>query len=178
LGSDTNNSWVATIKNNFKQQDSCLYEIPTVPIHRRLRRCGVFPGFRPGRNVRSGHAHERRVRCSALRRFEANQRFYRQRSRTDVVKFIRQAVLRRYKGAVLADESSGSQISYDNVTEVFTVDGGPQNRSLSNPTGRVRTLLSPRNPLPAAGSAPVSTPAVGSSPSLRSSPALGASDKK
>ncbi len=99
-------------------------------------------------------------------------------SRTDVVKFIRQAVLRRYKGAVLADESSGSQISYDNVTDVFTVDGGPQNRSLSNPTGRVRTLLSPRNPLPAAGSAPVSTPAVGSSPSLRSSPALGASEKK
>ena len=99
-------------------------------------------------------------------------------SRTDVVKFIRQAVLRRYKGAQLADESSGSQISYDNVTDVFTVDGGPQNRSLTNPTGRVRTLLSPRNTLSAAGSAPVSTPAVGSSPSLRSSPALGASDKK
>ncbi len=99
-------------------------------------------------------------------------------SRTDVVKFIRQAVLRRYKGALLADESSGSQISYDNVTGVLTADGGPQNRSLSNPTGRVRTLLSPRNALSGAGSAPVSTPAVGSSPSLRSSPALGASDKK
>jgi len=99
-------------------------------------------------------------------------------SRTDVVKFIRQAVLRRYKGAQLTDESSGSQIKYDNVTDVFTVDGGPQNRSLTNPTGRVRSLLSPRNALPAVGSAPVSTPAVGASPSLRSSPALGASGKK
>ncbi len=99
-------------------------------------------------------------------------------SRTDVVKFTRQAVLRRYKGAQLADESTGSQITYDNVTDVFTVDGGPQNRSLTNPTGRVRSLLSPRNTLPVAGSASVSTPAVGSSPSLRSSPALGASDKK
>ncbi len=99
-------------------------------------------------------------------------------SRTDVVKFIRQAVLRRYKGAVLADESTGSQINYDNVTDVFTVDGGPQNRSLTNPSGRVRSLLSPRNAVSAAGSTPVSTPAVGSSPSLRSSPALGASDKK
>ena len=99
-------------------------------------------------------------------------------SRTDVVKFIRQAVLRRYKGAQLADESSGSQITYDNVTDVFKVDGGPQNRSLTNPTGRVRSLLSPRNAVPTADSAPVSTPAVGSSPSLRSSPTLGASDKK
>ena len=87
-------------------------------------------------------------------------------------------MLRRYKGAQLADESTGSQITYDHVTEVFKVDGGPQNRSLSNPTGRVRALLSPRNTLPAAGSAPISTPAVGSSPSLRSSPALGAGDKK
>ncbi len=99
-------------------------------------------------------------------------------SRTDVVKFIRQAVLRRYRGAVLADESSGWQIIYDNMTDVFKVDGGPQNRSLSNPTGRVRTLLSPRTAVPAAGSAHVSTPAVGSSPSLRPSSALGTSDKK
>ena len=101
-------------------------------------------------------------------------------SRTDVVKFIRQAVLRRYKGAVLADESTGSQITYDNVTDVFTVDGGPQNRSLTNPTGRVRTLLSPRNPVSGTASAPTA-PTVGSGsiqPSLRLSPALGAGDKK
>ena len=96
-------------------------------------------------------------------------------SRQDVVKFIRQAVLRRYNGAVLADETTGSQINYDNKTDVFTVDGGAQNRSATNPSGRVRALLSPRVAASAGGgSAPaaVAPPAV-----LRPSPALGA-DKK
>ena len=94
-------------------------------------------------------------------------------SRPDVVRFIGSAVLRRYKGAVLADETTGSQINYDNTTDVFTVDGGAQNRSATNPTGRVRALLSPRI---AASSAPA--PGVPVPPaSLRASPALGA-DKK
>jgi lipopolysaccharide export system protein LptA len=96
-------------------------------------------------------------------------------SRQDVVKFMRRAVLRRYNGAVLADETTGSQINYDNKTDVFTVDGGAQNRSVTNPSGRVRALLSPRAPAPAAGGTPASPlapPAV-----LRASPALGV-DKK
>lgn len=75
-------------------------------------------------------------------------------SRLDQVKFIRSAVLRRYTGAVLADETSGSQINYDNKTDVFTVDGGAQNRSASNPTGRIRALLSPRAAASAAGALP------------------------
>lgn len=95
-------------------------------------------------------------------------------SRPDVVKFIRNAVLRRYNGAVLADESTGSQINYDNVTDVFTVDGGPQNRSATNPSGRVRALLSPRSKASAAGGTATPAPATGPSPSLRPSPALGA----
>ena len=99
-------------------------------------------------------------------------------SRSDVVKFIRQAVLRRYKGAVLADESTGSQINYDNVTDVFTVDGGLQNRSLTNPTGRVRSLLSPRNAVSGAAASAAPVAATGPAPSLKSSPALGAGDKK
>ena len=96
-------------------------------------------------------------------------------SRLDVVKFIRSAVLKRYKGAVVADETTGLQINYDNKTDVFTVDGGPQNRTAANPTGRVRAMLSPRSavngpsPLP---TTPGTPPAV-----LRASPALGA-DKK
>ena len=96
-------------------------------------------------------------------------------SRLDVVKFIRSAVMRRYNGAVLADETTGSQINYDNKTDVFTVDGGPQNRSASNPTGRIRALLSPRIATSAAGGpvpAPPPPPAV-----LRASPAMGV-DKK
>lgn len=96
-------------------------------------------------------------------------------SRLDVVKFSRKAVLRRYIGAVLADETTGSQISYDNKTDMFTVDGGAQNRSATNPTGRIRALLSPRVAASAAGGpvpAPLVPPAI-----LRPSPALGV-DKK
>jgi lipopolysaccharide export system protein LptA len=96
-------------------------------------------------------------------------------SRQDVVRFIRNAVLRRYIGAVLADETTGSKINYDNKTNVFTVDGGAQNRTATNPSGRIRAMLSPRVVAPAAGGsapAPLAPPAV-----LRPSPAIGV-DKK
>lgn len=93
-------------------------------------------------------------------------------SRPDIVKFIRSAVVRRYKGAVLSDESAGSQINYDNVTDVFTVDGGAQNRSATNPSGRIRALLSPRSAASAAGGT-ASPPPAGPSPSLRPSTTLG-----
>ncbi|MDB5965257.1 MAG: lptA [Polaromonas sp.] len=93
-------------------------------------------------------------------------------SRPDVVKFIRRAVLRRYKGATLADETTGAQINYDNVTDVFTVDSGAQNKTAANPSGRVRALLSPRTP--ASGAAPVvAAPPSGPSPNLRPSSTLG-----
>ncbi len=95
-------------------------------------------------------------------------------SRQDVVKFIRSAVLRRYRGAVLADETTGSQINYDNKTDVFTVDGGSQNRTATNPSGRIRALLSPRVAASAAGG---QVPAPAAPAALRPSPALGV-DKK
>ena len=94
-------------------------------------------------------------------------------SRQDVVKFTRSASLRRFSGAVLADETTGAQITYDNKTDVFTVDGGAQNRTAGNPTGRVRAVLSPRN----TASPPAGTPTVTPPATLRVSPALGA-DKK
>ena len=93
-------------------------------------------------------------------------------SRADVVKLIRRAVLRRYNGAVLADETTGAQINYDNVTDVFTVAGGTQNRTSTNPSGRVRALLSPRVTASAAAGSAASVPA-GPQPTLRSSDALG-----
>ena len=107
-------------------------------------------------------------------------------SRADVVKFSTRAVLRRFTGATLADETTGSQIAYDNKTDVFTVDGGAQNRTATNPSGRIRAVLSPRIPASAAsaagaapGKAASSAPAQapGSNPTLRPSPALG-SDKR
>ena len=93
-------------------------------------------------------------------------------SRADVVKLTRRAVLRRYNGAVLADETTGSQIIYDNVTDVFTVNGGAQNRTAANPTGRVRAVLSPRVTASAAASTAAAVP-TGPVPALRPSNALG-----
>ncbi len=91
-------------------------------------------------------------------------------SRADVVRFIRRAVVRRYGGSTLLDETTGATIAYDNTTDVFTVDGGAQNRTAANPSGRVRAMLSPRS----ASSAPApATPAPGSSPTLRPSTTIG-----
>ena len=95
-------------------------------------------------------------------------------SRADTVKFIKRAVLRRYVGATLADETTGELIIYDNPTDVFTVDAGAQTKTPSNPTGRVRALLAPRNTVSGAPAAPAP---VGPSPSLRPSTTLG-NDKK
>lgn len=90
-------------------------------------------------------------------------------SRADNVKFIGRAVMRRYKGATLADETTGSLITYNNLTDVFTVDGGAQNRTAANPSGRVRAMLSPRAVAPGAAVPPTAGPV----PSLRPSTTLG-----
>lgn len=95
-------------------------------------------------------------------------------SRADVVRFIKQAVVRRFAGASLLDETTGSLIVYNNITDVFTVDGGAQNSNAANPSGRVRAMLSPRN---TASSAAAPDAAAASRPNattrLRVSPTLG-----
>jgi len=102
--------------------------------------------------------------------------------RADNVKFIRQAVMRRYVAGKLADESHGALIRYENTTDVFTVDGSVQPRpTAGNPSGRVRALISPRKPAAAPAASP-STPASATAPviplpSLRPSTTLGG-DKK
>ncbi|MHB1248964.1 MAG: lipopolysaccharide transport periplasmic protein LptA [Polaromonas sp.] len=92
-------------------------------------------------------------------------------SRADTVKFIKRAVVRRYNGATLVDETTGSLIVYDNITDMFTVDGGAQNRTVANPAGRIRAMLSPRGTASAPGNP--APPPAGPAPSLRLSPALG-----
>lgn len=87
--------------------------------------------------------------------------------KADVVKFINRAVIRRYRGAVLADETAGSTIVYDNVAEVFHVVGGAAAATPTNPSGRVRAVLTPREASTASGAA--SQPGA----ALRSSPGLG-----
>lgn len=72
--------------------------------------------------------------------------------RSDTVRLINQAVMRRFRGNTLADEVSGSTISYDNTTEVFQVIGGASSPAAP---GRVRGVLTPRE---APASAPASKP--------------------
>lgn len=73
--------------------------------------------------------------------------------KADLVKFIKRAVVRRYKGATLNDETTGAVIVYDNNTDIFTVDSGPQNVTAANPSGRVRAMMSPRAAVVAPGAA-------------------------
>ena len=74
-------------------------------------------------------------------------------------------MIRRYRGATLADETAGSLITYDNISEVFSVTGGPSAATPANPAGRVRATLGPREP----ASAPPAQPGT----SLRATPSLG-----
>lgn len=94
-------------------------------------------------------------------------------SQADTVKFIKNAQLRRYRGATLSDNFTGSVIVYNNTTEVFTVDGAAASSGVGSAgtPGRVRAMLSPR---PAdAASAPVPAPsAAPATPVLRVTPTL------
>lgn len=90
-------------------------------------------------------------------------------ARTDTVRFVNRASVRRLRGATLADEISGNLVTYDSVSEVFSVSGGAT--TPSNPSGRVRAVLTPKEGSPAAAAA--ASAAAASPPVLRPSPALG-----
>lgn len=71
--------------------------------------------------------------------------------RNDSVKLVNQAVMRRFRGNVLADEVIGQTITYDSGSEVFQVQGG---NASGAPDGRVRGVITPRE-------TPASEPASG-----------------
>lgn len=94
----------------------------------------------------------------------------------DRVKFIGRAEMRRYRGTTLADETQGSLITYENTTDVFTVDGTTRGalQPSASAGGRVRAVLSPR----AAASAASAPAAVASRAApLRPSTTLGGERK-
>ena len=62
-------------------------------------------------------------------------------SRADTVRFVGNASVKRLRGANVADEMLGNVVSFDSVSEVFSVTGGTP--TPGNPTGRVRAVLAP-----------------------------------
>lgn len=57
-------------------------------------------------------------------------------ARSDVLRFVGNAAVRRLRGGSTADEITGQLITYDNRAETFNVDGGGNG-------GRVRAVLTP-----------------------------------
>ena len=94
--------------------------------------------------------------------------------RADIVKFISKAQLRRYRGTTLSDEFNAGLIVYNNVTDVFTLDGAPgtgQRTSTGQPgapAGRVKAMLTPKP-----SGAAAEPPAAAASSALRESTTLG-----
>jgi len=79
-------------------------------------------------------------------------------ARTDTLRFTGNAQVRRLRGGVAAEDIQGSVIVWDNAAETFSVQGGAA--TPSNPSGRVRAVLSPprAEAASAAGSAAAATP--------------------
>lgn len=101
--------------------------------------------------------------------------------KADNVRFITRAELRRYRGEVLNDEITGAVIVYNNLTDVFTVDGQrkPSTSAAGDapaPGNRVRAVLAPKDPKPGAAT-PAAPSAPSSAPVLRPSNSLGGDAK-
>ena len=63
-------------------------------------------------------------------------------AKTDTLRFVGNAAVRRLRAGVVADEITGALITWDNTNELFKVTGGAP--SSANPTGRVRAVFAPR----------------------------------
>lgn len=90
--------------------------------------------------------------------------------KTDIVKFIKKAEMRRLRGATLADLTTGDVVVYDNNTDVFTVDGGAP-KGTTGGRGRVRTMLTPKQ------DKEIAPAASERSPTLRTTTTLGEEQK-
>ena len=87
-------------------------------------------------------------------------------ARTDTLRLVGNAAVRRLRAGVVADEITGSLITWDNTSELFSVTGGAV--TPTNPTGRVRAVFAPREQ--GAASAP---PATGAALPLKPSRSIG-----
>ena len=95
--------------------------------------------------------------------------------KSDVIRFVNNASVRRLRGSETTDEISGNLVTYDSTTEVFSVTGG-STPTAANPGGRVRAVLTPKEGTAAAAEAARAASAAASapvSPQLRTAPGLG-----
>ena len=93
--------------------------------------------------------------------------------KSDVIRFVNNASVRRLRGSETSDEISGNLVTYDSGTEVFNVTGGAP-ATASNPGGRVRAVLTPKEGSAAAAEAARAASAAASAPPLlRTAPSLG-----
>lgn len=90
--------------------------------------------------------------------------------KTDTIRFVTNAAVRRLRGSTVADEIAGNVVAYDSIAEVFSVSGGAASTP-SNPGGRVRAVLTPREGSAAAAEAAAA--ASQAAPALKLSPSLG-----
>ena len=95
--------------------------------------------------------------------------------RADTVKFVKNAVLRRLRGATLADEITGGLIVYENLTDMFSVDSHSVKGGAPATGGRVRAMLTPKPEV--AAPVPKSTASLPVGPALRATTTLGAPAK-
>ena len=65
--------------------------------------------------------------------------------KADRIKLIDQAEVRRYRGAVLNDTMTGKLIIYENLTDVFSIDGQRTEEGGKPSGGRVKAVLAPRS---------------------------------
>jgi lipopolysaccharide export system protein LptA len=110
----------------------------------------------------------------------------------DRVTFTRRAEMHRLQASTVQDEVHGDVIVYNNVTEVYTVDGSPNSGRPSStaatggdasaaPGGRIRAVLAPRGTTAQPGGAAAATPAApadtGPAARLRSTPSMSSGAK-
>ena len=92
-------------------------------------------------------------------------------SKTDVIRFVSNASVRRLRGTQTADEIAGNLVTYNSTTETFDVSGGGT-PTASNPNQRVRATLTPREGSPAAAEARAAAASAAASAPLRTAPGL------
>jgi lipopolysaccharide export system protein LptA len=92
--------------------------------------------------------------------------------KTDTVRFVNRASVRRLRGATVADELTGNLVTYDSISELLSVSGGAP-ATAANPGGRVRAVLTPKEGSAAATEAAAAAASAAAAP-LKSSDTLGA----